>query len=156
MTTRYTSLEQFSKAKVQAHAAREVHATSIGHRWALLKQPEKRGALLRDAMGDVLRSWKPYRHVHELLNGHISGSTVSAVGMAVASMQKGLGKRLLFSGISMLLGKVIGEKEDKGPGLLSTLATAIGSMRQRMRERKAEREEEEVEVDLATEPTTRD
>lgn len=145
MTTRYATLEHFRLAKAEAQKQRDVHAAGIGQRWALLKQPQTRGALLRDAVGDLLRSWKPYRHVHDVLNGRISGSTVTAVGMAVASMQRGLGKRLLYSGISMLLGKVIGDKEEKGPGMLSTLATAIGGMLQRMRERKAEREEEMIE-----------
>ncbi|MBK8500110.1 MAG: hypothetical protein IPL52_15130 [Flavobacteriales bacterium] len=148
MTTSYSTLEQFRTAKLQARRSRDHHAASIAQRWGLLKDPRKRGALLRDAVGDVLRNWTPYRRVHDAFNGRISGSTVSAVGMAVASMQSGFGKRLLYSGISLLLGKVIGNKEEKGPGLLTTLATAIGNMRQRMRERRAQRQEEELEADM--------
>lgn len=154
MTTRYKTLQDFHSAKLLARQERDAHAQNISYRWSLLKQPQTRGALLRDAVGDLLRSWKPYRRVRDVLNGHISGSTVSALGMAVASMQKGLGKRLLYSGISMLLGKLIGDKEEQGPGLLSTVAAAIGSMLQRMRERKAQREEEELEADM--EPAKQD
>ncbi|MEO8591252.1 MAG: hypothetical protein ABI432_17875 [Flavobacteriales bacterium] len=143
MTNRYKSLEDFRTAKIQVRQERDHHARNISNRWALLREPQTRGALLRDAVGDVLRSWKPYRRVHDVLNGHISGSTVAAVGMAVASMQRGIGKRLLYSGISMLLGKAIGNNDDRGSGLLSTLASAVGGVVRRMRERKAEREEEE-------------
>ena len=149
MIDRYTSLDEFHKAKTLARQEREHYAANIAERWVLLREPRTRGALLRDAVGDLLRSWKPFRRVHDLLNGHISGSTVSAVGMAVASMQRGLGKRLLYSGISMLLGKLIGDRESKSDGLLSTLATAIGGVVRGMRERKAAREEEELEAETA-------
>ncbi|MBK9176348.1 MAG: hypothetical protein IPM46_08410 [Flavobacteriales bacterium] len=149
MTTRYKNLAHFLAAKAEARRTRDVHAGQLAERWALLKDPDTRGVLLRDAMGDMLRNWAPYRRVHELLHGRISGSTVAAVGMAVASTRQGFFKRMLYTGVSVLLGKVIGEKEEKGPGLLSTLATAIGSMRQRMRERKAEREEAQAEVEAS-------
>jgi len=154
MTTRYTTMQGFRAVKLAARQERDHHAKNIQERWTLLKQPETRGILLRDAMGDVVRSWAPYRKMQELLNGRVSGSTVSTIGMAIASMQGGFVKRMLWSGISMLVGKVIGDKEEegKGPGLLSTLATAIGSMRNRMRERKAQREQEEFEA----EPSSRD
>jgi hypothetical protein len=152
MTTRYKTLLEFRSAKLQARQERDVHEQSIKERWMLLKEPQTRRILLRDAMGDMLRSWKPYRRMHELLDGRISGSTVSAVGIGIASMQGGFVKRMVWSGISMLLGKVIGDTDEneKGPGLLSTLATAIGSMRNRMRERKAQREEEEVEAEASS------
>ena len=146
MTTRYATLEQFRAAKLSAREERDAYAQKLKESWSVLKEPATRGLLLRDAMGDALRSWKPYRRLQELLGGHLSGSTVSSIGVAFASMQGGLGKRLLYLGISMLLGKLIGDQEEKGPGLLSTLASAIGSMRTRIRERKAQREAEESEA----------
>jgi hypothetical protein len=146
MTTSYTSLEHFRAAKHRSREDRDAHALLLQERWAMLKKPETRGILLRDAMGDALRTWQPYRRMRTLLGGSVSGSTVSSVAMTIASLQGGLGKRMLFSGIGMLLGKVIGDPEGAAPGMLSTLATAIGRMRRRMRERKVQREEAKVEA----------
>ena len=139
MNKHYTSMAEFHAVRAQAREARQQKQQRLAQRWATVTDPHTRGLLLRDALGDVLRSWTPYRRVKELLHGRVSGSTVAAVGMAVASAQQGLGKRLLFSGISMLLGKVIGQPEQSGPGLLSTVATAVGSGVRYMRERRAAR-----------------
>ena len=88
----------------------------------------------------------------DLLHGRISGSTVAALGMTVASAQRGIGKRLLFSGLSMLLGKVLGDRQPQDEGLLHTVASAVGRGVQFIRERKAQRQEraqveEEVPAD---------
>jgi hypothetical protein len=149
MTTRYETLALFHAAKAEARRERDLHAGQLAHKWTVLKDPDMRGELLRDAAGDMLRNWAPFKRVHELLHGRISGSTVAAVGMAIASTRTGFVKRMLYSGLSMLLGKVIGEKEEAGPGMLSTLAAAIGTFRTRMRERKAEREEAQMEGSAA-------
>lgn len=143
MTTSYKTLAEFHTAKIQARHERDIHANGVAHRWSLLKEPETRGALLRDAMGDMLRNWGPYRRIHELLHGRISGSTVTAVGMAIASTRQGFLKRMIYSGVSMLLGKVIGDEPDTGESVLGKLATTIGGVVRGMRERKAAREEEE-------------
>jgi|GEM_PF-1453944 len=156
MTTSYKTMQDFRAAKLQARQERDRSGERIADNWSMLQDPETRGVLFRDAAGDALRSWGPYRKVHDLMQGRISGSTVSAIGMTVASMQRGFGKRLLYSGISMLLGKVLsaGTEGQKGPGLLTTLASSIGSVVKGMRERKAERERQEadeqaVPVDVA-------
>jgi len=145
MNNRYASLAEFRTLRTQARNERDLLRARLADRWTIIQDPRTRGALLRDAMGDVLRSWKPYRKVQDLLHGRVSGSTVAAVGMAVASAQHGMGRRLLFSGISMLLGKAIGDREQGGPGLLSTVATAVGRGVQFMRERKAARQERQEE-----------
>jgi len=139
MTKQYNSLAEFHAVRAQAREAREEKKERLAQRWATIKDPHTRGILLRDALGDALRSWTPYKRISELLQGRVSGSTVAAVGMAVASAQSGLGRRLLFSGISMLLGKAIGQPQQNGPGLLSSLATAFGSGVRYMRERRAAR-----------------
>ncbi len=146
MTTSYKTLADFHGAKARARQERDIHAEGVAQRWALLKDPETRGALLRDAMGDMLRNWAPFRRVQELLHGRISGSTVTAIGMAIASTRHGFFKRILWSGVSVLLGKAIGDEPDTGEGMLSKLATSIGGVVRGMRERKAAREEEEAEA----------
>lgn len=139
MTEPYKSLTEFQAMRAQARATRGFAQQRLAQRWALIKDPHTRGMLLRDALGDALRSWGPYKRVTELLQGRVSGSTVAAVGMAVASAQSGIGRRLLYSGISMLLGKAIGRSQQSGPGLLSTVVTAVGSGVRHMRERRAAR-----------------
>ena len=142
MIKHYTNIAEFHAVRAQAREARQEKQQRLAQRWTIITDPHTRGLLLRDALGDVMRSWAPYKKVKELLHGRVSGSTVAAVGMAVASAQQGLGKRLLFSGISMLLGKVVGEPEKSGPGILSTVATAIGSGVRFMRERRAARQQD--------------
>ncbi len=151
MTTRYQSLQEFRGATMQAKQERDAFAKEISGHWSVLQNPATRGLLMRDALGDALRSWAPFKRVHDVFNGHISGSTVSAVGMAVASMQRGFFKRILFSGISMLLGKMIGDKPESGdePNFLSTLATSIGNLLKQVRERRSEKNEEEDEEESA-------
>ena len=145
MTTKYQSLQEFRVATMRAKQERDAFANEISGHWSVLQNPATRGVLVRDALGDALRTWAPFKRVHDVLNGHISGSTVSAVGMAVASMQRGFFKRLLFSGISMLLGKMIGDQpgSEEEPNFLSSLATTVGNLLKDMRERKAAKNEEE-------------
>ncbi len=145
MKTNYTSLEEFHTARHKAREARDQARQQLSTRWAMITEPATRGALLKDALGDMLRSWSPYRRVHDLLNGRVSGSTVAAVGMAVASAQHGMARRLLFSGLSMALGKVIGDRKPEGDGLLSTVASAVGRGVRFIHERKAARQERQQE-----------
>lgn len=145
--TKYHSLQEFRAATMRARQERDAYANEIAGHWKVLQNPTTRGVLVRDALGDALRSWAPFKRVHDVLNGRISGSTVSAVGMAVASMQRGFFKRMLFSGISLLLGRMIGDRaegEDE-PNFLSVLATTIGNLLKEVRERKAEKNAEEGE-----------
>lgn len=142
MNKPYKNLAHFHAVRTWARETREEAQQRLARRWGILKDPHTRGLLVRDAFGDALRSWAPYKRVSELLQGRVSGSTVAAVGMAVASAQQGLGRRLLFSGLSMLLGKAIGQSQQSSPGLFSSLATAIGSGVRYMRERRAARHAE--------------
>jgi hypothetical protein len=150
MKTNYTDLAEFHAARSKARSARDQARHQLSARWALITDPGTRGALLKDAVGDMLRSWSPYRRVHDLLNGRVTGSTVAAVGMAVASAQHGMGRRLLFSGLSMALGKVIGDKRPEGEGLLSSVASAVGRGVRFIHERRAARQEREQD-DASTE-----
>ncbi|MBK6774870.1 MAG: hypothetical protein IPG74_03120 [Flavobacteriales bacterium] len=124
----HKTLSDFRTALWLARNERDRYAESIAERWDHLKDRETRGMLLRDALGDVLRRWAPYRKVHELLHGKVSGSTVSSIGTAVASMVPGFKRRLILSGISMLLGKVIGDVPGKPSGILSSVASGIGGL----------------------------
>ncbi|MEO8068337.1 MAG: hypothetical protein ABI599_11645 [Flavobacteriales bacterium] len=136
---RHKSLSEYRTAKWQARRERDHYAHSISERWEALKDPDTRGILLRDAAGDALRSWGPYSKVHDLLHGKVSGSTVASVGTAVASMLPSFKKRLLFGGLSMLMGKWIGDDPDKKSNTLSSVATGIGTVVQFLRHRRERR-----------------
>lgn len=125
---RHKSLNDFRTAQWLARNERDRYAESIADRWEHLKDRETRGILMRDALGDVVRGWTPYRKVHDLLHGKVSGSTVSSIGTTVASMLPGFKRRLIFSGISMLLGKVIGDTPGKHSGILSSVASGMSGL----------------------------
>jgi hypothetical protein len=147
MTKRYATLSEFHAARTSARAERDLARVRLSQRWALVQDPRSRGTLLKDAVSDVLVSWAPYRRVKDLLHGRVSGSTVAAVGMAVASAQHGMGKRILFSGLSMLLGRVLGGRQPNDQGLLHTVASAVGRGVHYMRERKAARQQHAQEAE---------
>lgn len=146
MTKRYTSLVEFRDERTLAREERDRSRDRLAQRWALIQDPHTRGVLLKDAMGDMLRSWSPYRRVHDLFHGRLSGTSVAAVGMAVASAQQGMGRRLLFSGLSMLLGKALGDKPKEGEGLLHSVASAVGRGVRFIHERKAARQERQQDA----------
>lgn len=141
----YRTLDDFRAAKRRARQERDMCKEAVEGSLAALQDPDKRGVLLRDAAGDVLRSWGPYRKASELLGGRVSGSTVYTAGMALASMQRGLKKRLIVSGITMLLSKLMGDKKHDVPGTISNVADAIGDLTRGMRARKEARERARAE-----------
>jgi len=134
---KYDSLTAFYTAKNALRDERDRHAESIALRWALLKDSEVRGALLKNTAVDVVRGTAAGRQIHELLNGRFSGPLISGLGMAFASTRGGFAKRMLFSGISLALGKLVGEKSDDPRGILTKLAEGIGSVVRSYREQKA-------------------
>jgi len=146
---KHKTLDEYRTAKWQARRERDRYANAIGERWEMVKDPGTRGILLRDAVSDVVRNWGPYRKVHDLLHGKVSGSAVATVGSAVASMLPGFKKRLVFKGLSVLLGKVIGDDPAKQSGVLSSISTGIGAVStflRNRRERQAARAAAEVEL----------
>ncbi|MFZ1686422.1 MAG: hypothetical protein WAU70_03310 [Flavobacteriales bacterium] len=132
----HKNLNDFRAAQWQARRERDRYAQSMADRWEHLKDPDTRGILMRDAIGDVLRSWSPIRKVQEMMHGKVSGSTVSTVGSTVASMLPGFKRRMIFTGVSMLLGKVIGDDPGKQSSTLSSLAGGMRSVAKFLRERK--------------------
>lgn len=126
----------------QARADRDRVQGELRDRLELLNDPRTRGILLRDAVGDALRTWKPFRLVHEALNGRVSGQTVAAAGMAAASLQGTWKKRMLWSGASWLLGQVIGDDPLKRANLLDTIGHALRQAREALTPRRAADEEQ--------------
>lgn len=126
-------------------AERDVYGDALATRWERLQDPEQRGVLLRDAIGDALSSWKPYKRVTDLLHGRVSGDMISSIGLTLAGFQRSWTKRLLYSGLSMVLGKAIGSNgTDEGTSPLSALAKGIGAIVSKFRERKQRRAHEAV------------
>lgn len=137
---KYDSLSAFYAAKLAVREERDRHAENIALRWALLKDHEVRSTLLKNTAVDVVRGTAMGRSIHNLLNGRFSGPLISGLGMVFASTRAGFGKRMLFSGISLLLGKLVAGKQDDAPGILTRLAEGIGSVVRSVRERQASRE----------------
>jgi hypothetical protein len=148
----YDSLDAFRSELARARSMRDGHEQDLSQRWDQLKDPSVRGLLLKDAAVDVIRSTGPGRHIHDLLHGRFSASMVSTLGMAFANTQHGFVKRMAYSGISLLLGRLM--RPDKAPAssTLSHVASGIGQFVQRLRARQAARNdartEQEVEHDI--------
>jgi hypothetical protein len=134
---KYDSLTTFFAAKEQARAQIRRSEISLAWRWTQLKDPEVRGAMAKGAAGDLLRSSSAGRQIHELLNGRFTGPLISTIGLAYASTRGGVGKRVLYSGISLALGKLVGGLGEGRSGLLSGIAERIGSVVRSFRERRS-------------------
>jgi len=135
----YDSLAGFRAEMDRARLLRDVHEHDLSQRWAQLKDPTVRGPLMKDAAVDVIRSTSAGRHLHELLNGRFSGSLISTLGMAYANTRPGIVKRMAYSGISMLLGRLMRSDDAPAANPISQLAGGIGHFVQRMRARQAAR-----------------
>lgn len=147
----YDSLDAFRSELALARSMRDGHEQDLSQRWDQLKDPSVRGLLLKDAAVDVIRSTRPGRHIHDLLHGRFSGSMVSTLGMAFANTQHGFVRRMAYSGISMLLGRMFRSDEAPASTTLSDVAGGIGHFVQRMRARQAERNEARGEQELERE-----
>jgi hypothetical protein len=138
----FESLDAFYVELNATRAERDVHGAGIVTRWEQLKDPVVRGMLVKDAVMDVIRSTKPGRRLHDLMSNGLTGTVISTLGLAFANTRSGLGKRLLFSGISLLLGKLMrpADNEEDSGGILSNVATIAGRFFHNLRERKAAHE----------------
>lgn len=136
---RHPDLNAYRLAKEQARKERDVYAAAVEQRWIEFQDPSTRGVLLRDAVGDALRGWRPYRRLHDLVQGRISASTVTNLGMALASSKVSLPKRLVLSAATILAGKLMGQNNER-PIEIRDIAHKIGDIVRRVRERKALRE----------------
>ncbi len=144
----YDSLVAFRSELAQARLMRDGHEQELSQRWALLKDPSVRGLLLKDAAVDVIRSTGPGRHIHDLLHGRFSASMVSTLGMAFANTQHGFVRRMAYSGISMLLGRMFRSDEAPASTTLSDVAGGIGHFVQRMRARQTARNDARAEQEV--------
>lgn len=137
MTMKYDSLNTFHVAKQQARDELDQREQALVWRWTQLKDSTVRGALVKDAAIDIVRGSSFGRQVHEMLNGRFSGPLISTLGLAFAATRGGIGKRMLFSGISLALGKLLGGVEPGKSGVLSNIAERIGSVVRSIREDRA-------------------
>lgn len=124
------SLAELRVEVLRARSERDRAEKELRDRLSLMNDPRTRGILLRDALGDALRSWKPFKLVHEALHGRISGETVAAAGMAAASFQSTWKKRMLWSGASWLLGRVIGDDPHRKTSILDTIGGVLHKARE--------------------------
>lgn len=145
MANRYTDLETFRSKKALLRMERDNAFLRVEQHWNLIRTPETRGILLRDAVGDAIGSWKPVKAIRDVMNGRINANLLSTVGSVYAASRPTWTKRALFSGINWALGKVLGEDVEEGEGSseklsgLHAAARTIGSALKRRREKRAAR-----------------
>ncbi len=128
MASEFTDLQAFRTTRDAARMRRDAAAQRLATHWDLLQDRHARGALLRDAASDALHSWGPYRKLSGLLHGKVNGSTLTALGSLYASTRPTFMKRLLFGGLSTLLGGLLVNKdEDRQNELLHSVARRVGA-----------------------------
>lgn len=110
MAKTYPELAAFRRARDMARNDRDSRSASVKQRWDTLQNAHVRGALFRDAIGDMVRSWTPVRRVLDPIGGHVNGMLVSAAGQLFASTRRSWVKRLVYGGLSRLVGTLLEER----------------------------------------------
>lgn len=139
---RFSTIEQLAQERARLHHVRSAHGDRLERHWSALKDHKVRGVLMRDAVSDVLRSWRPAGMIAGLMG---NGTLASAVG-AAAFRRGGLGKRI-FSFATTLLVPVL--LKQAGSVSLDSIIKQVSGVVDRFRERKAEGKGEEVAEDNA-------
>jgi hypothetical protein len=136
----FTGLSEFNEARVNARAQRDLAQDRLERRWSVLRDPRTRTELVKEAMGAVFQSWTPVRRVRELLQDPITGKAVTAMGMVLAGAQPTWGRRLLFSGLSVIMGKAMRGHAPSEAGPLGRFGAALGRGLRFMQARRADRQ----------------
>ncbi|MCB0791268.1 MAG: hypothetical protein H6595_03480 [Flavobacteriales bacterium] len=98
---RFLSLDEVAAEKQRLKELGRSHQQGLQRHWKALNDGEVRGRLLRNAAGEMLRSWKPFAMVSKFLG---EGSFTTALG-AAAFRKGGLAKRMVvFLGTWLLPG----------------------------------------------------
>ena len=139
----FTSRADLDAARATARLQRDRAHARLGRRWAMLKYADIRTALITDAMGAVIRGWSPLRTARAALHSPLARTSLTAVGLALAGAQRTLGKRLLVTGLSVLVGRALGDDARAGDGLISRFSAAVGRSIRAVQQRRAERAREQ-------------
>ena len=83
-TDKFRSLAEVQVAKARSRAERELVQERLRSRVALIGEPDFRNALISNALGNMIRSWKPTRTILRLLGG-TSGMASAALGLAMSA-----------------------------------------------------------------------
>lgn len=134
-TERFASLAEFNAEKLRLDRVRREHGESLERHWLALKDHDVRGALLRDAVGDVFRAWKPFRMISGLFGGN---TTTAALGAALGG---GSWVRRLFRfGMGMALPKILERLENSsGEELMHEVQVTVDRVREFLKERREKR-----------------
>ena len=125
---RFMSLEEVAAEKQRLKERGQWHQQRLQLHWAALNDGRVRGRLLRNAVGEALRSWKPFAMIARLMG---DGAVPTALG-AAAFRRGGLAKRVvIFLGTWLLPGLL---KELGDVSLLQVLKEARVSL-ERLHER---------------------
>jgi hypothetical protein len=135
---RFLSLSEVAAERARLNEMRKVHAHRLERHWEAMKDHEVRGILLRDAVGDVVRSWKPGPMIAGLMGG---GSLTSAMGAAVFR-SGGLGKRIMSFAFRLIVPYLL---KQAGNISVDRIINEVRSTMERVKERMAERKDRSTE-----------
>lgn len=101
-TEAFLNLDEVRSAKIRLRAERDHVQEGLSARLQLVREPEFRKAVVGDAMGDLLRSWKPFRTVKAMFGG-TAGLTSKAIGLVVGAKAKTPAGRVMVALASFIL-----------------------------------------------------
>ena len=134
-TDRFASLAAVQAEKMRLDNVRKEQGDRLERHWLALKDRDVRGALMRDAVGDVFRAWKPFRMISGLFTG---GTTTAALGAALGGGS--WAKRLFRFGMGMALPKILERVENtSGEELMHEVQVTIDRVRDFLKERRERR-----------------
>lgn len=118
---RFASVSALAAERDRLDALRRFHGTRLERHWAALKDKDVRGTLFRDAISDMVASWRPARMAADLVG---NGSITSAVGNAIFR-RGGLAKRLLSFGATLALPYLLNKLGDMSLAQLKDRTTQV-------------------------------
>lgn len=141
-TERFTSFNDLDRELQRLNEVRQRHEDRLERHWKALQDREVRGALMSDAVGDVVRAWKPTRVLGSLFGG---GSFGASLGAALGTRRGGMTGKLFSFALSMALPKLLERLEhlsvdDIGKHLRTTVERVGQYIAKRREERHAEQD----------------
>lgn len=111
----FRDLDEVRAAKNRLRAERDRVQEDLSAQLLLVREPEFRKAVMGDAIGDLLQSWKPLRTVRAMFGG-TTGLASKALGLVVGAKAKTPAGRVMVALASFVLPAVM-EKFGKRSGI---------------------------------------
>lgn len=129
---RFQSLDEVRRERERLKGVRDKHQDALHAYWQLVHEPAFRRGLTGDALGDMLRAWKPLRSLGRLFRSE-NGALGNVLGLAIGSRSRTLKGRLFGWAVSLVAPILL--KKYATPDRLEHLMTELERSWDRIKER---------------------